>query len=174
MARPSSLFQFFSLFRASLKNNSAAMLDVIRRLAVAPPGAKVGSGPETILGSALACSLLFGLLQSTGLALPKSPKLKRADVLQWNMRVVSTVHAAILTVGESIDTWREKRERERRERERERGHELIGRTHARSSLKKHLQASSSASATPSTSPPRPPSSATPTSRMSSPACSSGI
>lgn len=89
------------------------MLDVIRRLAVAPPGAKVGSGPETILGSALACSLFFGLLQSTGLALPKAPKLKRADVLQWNMRVVSTVHAVILTVGECGGcTWKEGKERE--------------------------------------------------------------
>lgn len=76
------------------------MLDVIRRLSVPPHGAKLGSGPETILGSALACCLLFVLLQTTRLALPRAPKLKRADVLQWNMRVVSTVHAAILTVGE--------------------------------------------------------------------------
>ena len=94
------------------------MLDVIRRLAVAPPGAKIGSGPETILGSALVSSLFFGLLQSTGLALPKAPKLKRADVLQWNMRVVSTVHALILTVGEH--TWMRG---EGKERERERGRE---------------------------------------------------
>ena len=107
-----SAFIFFSLsfalslpsvlYKKTKKQNSGAttMLDVIRRLAVAPPGAKAGSGPETILGSALACSLFFGLLQSTGIALPKAPKLKRADVLQWNMRVVSTVHASILTVGE--------------------------------------------------------------------------
>jgi len=76
------------------------MLDVIRRLSVPPKGAKFGSGPETILGSAVVCSILFGILQATGIALPKNgPKLKRADVLQWNMRVVSTVHALILTVG---------------------------------------------------------------------------
>ena len=92
------------------------MLDVIRRLSVPPEGAKLGSGPETILGSAVACSVLFGVLQATGAALPKDgPKLKRADVLQWNMRVVSTVHALILTVGAS--RIRETEEKERRARE---------------------------------------------------------
>lgn len=79
----------------------SAISEVLTRLSVPPPGALPGSGPATILGSALLCTVVFALLQATGLALPRAPKrrLSPGDALEWNLRVVSTLHAIVLTIG---------------------------------------------------------------------------
>ena len=86
----------------------AAVLDVLTRLSVPPPGARPGSGPSTILASTLVCAAAFLLLHATGAALPTSKRLKRKDAIEWNLRVVSTVHAVVLSLGAFAclaETW---------------------------------------------------------------------
>ena len=59
----------------------AAVLDVLTRLSVPPPGARPGSGPATIVASTLVCAAAFLLLHATGAALPASKRLKRKDAI---------------------------------------------------------------------------------------------
>jgi len=53
----------------------------------------------TIVLSAVAFWLLFGVLQSTQWLVPKSRELRREDALEWNIRTVSTIHAIFLVYG---------------------------------------------------------------------------
>jgi hypothetical protein len=99
-------------------NTMSAITEVLTRLSVPPPGAQPGSGPATIVGSAALCAVVFALLQATGLALPRSPKrpLSKGDALEWNLRVVSTLHAIVLTVGEFVGVGRGRRRKMERQR----------------------------------------------------------
>jgi len=53
-----------------------------------PRGAEFGSHPLTIVLSAVAFWLLFGILQATGWLVTKSKKLRKEDILEWNIRKV--------------------------------------------------------------------------------------
>lgn len=75
--------------------------DVWNRLLAKPQGGQFGASPWTIILSFLTCALFFAYLEQTGVALPrKQLKRGRADRIEWNVRVVSSVHAVVLVVGE--------------------------------------------------------------------------
>ena len=74
------------------------LVDVWDRLLASPKGGEWGASPWTIIGSFLACSGLLALIDSTGCCLPRH-KLKRPDRIEWNVRIVSSVHAIVLVIG---------------------------------------------------------------------------
>eukprot|EP00884_Botryococcus_braunii_P004604 jgi/Botrbrau1/14144/Bobra.182_3s0085.1 len=76
-----------------------AVMDLWTRLSRPPPGAEFGSHPFTILVAVAVCAGSLLVLQTTGLLLPRKAKLKFADQLEWNLRIVSTLHAITLVIG---------------------------------------------------------------------------
>ena len=74
------------------------LTDVWERLLITPKGGGWGASPWTIVGSFLTCTLTLAVLISSGCALPRKP-LKRADRIEWNVRVVSSIHAVVLVLG---------------------------------------------------------------------------
>jgi len=77
----------------------AAMLtDMWDRLLITPKVGEWGSSPWTIVGSFLTCALTLAVLDISGCALPRKP-LKRADRIEWSVRVVSSIHAVVLVLG---------------------------------------------------------------------------
>ena len=79
--------------------------DIWNRLLARPQDGQFGASPWTIILSFLSCALFFAYLEQTGVALPRQ-KLKRgrADRIEWNVRIVSSVHAIVLVVGEYLAT----------------------------------------------------------------------
>lgn len=74
------------------------MKDIWDRLLVAPTGGEWGASPWTIVGSFFACCLTLAVIDSTGCFLPRKT-LKRADRIEWNVRLVSSIHAVVLVIG---------------------------------------------------------------------------
>ncbi|DBA95616.1 hypothetical protein WJX82_002044 [Trebouxia sp. C0006] len=83
------------------------LTDVWERLLITPKGGEWGASPWTIVGSFLICTLTLAVLVISGCALPRKP-LKRADRIEWNVRVVSSIHAVVLVLGAYL-TWQETR-----------------------------------------------------------------
>lgn len=75
------------------------VVDTVRRLMSPPPDAQFGSHPYTILASIAVCAGTLLFLQNTRLLLPRRVQLKKSDELEWNLRVVSTLHAITLVIG---------------------------------------------------------------------------
>jgi hypothetical protein len=120
---------------------ASTIKEVVTLLSTPPPGARAGSGPGTILGTALACGAVFAFLQATGAALPKGRGrrlAKAGDALEWNLRVVSTLHAVLLTVG-ALKFLEEMREQKTAG---------VGRERGASTLSTRVASSSSRSAPP--------------------------
>ncbi len=78
------------------------MVDIWDRLLTSPKGGEWGASPWTIVGSFLACTLTLAAFDITGCALPRKP-LKRADRIEWNVRIVSSIHAVVLVIGTYAD-----------------------------------------------------------------------
>ena len=77
--------------------------DIWNKLLAKPQDGQFGASPWTIIISFVSCALLFAYLEQTGAALPrKQLKRGRADRIEWNVRVVSSIHAVVLVVGESL------------------------------------------------------------------------
>lgn len=74
------------------------MFDIWDRLLVTPKGGEWGASPWTIVGSFLLCCLTLAVIDSTGCALPRKT-LKRSDRIEWNVRIVSSIHAVVLVIG---------------------------------------------------------------------------
>lgn len=75
--------------------------DVWQRLLAKPEDGQFGASPWTIIASFLSCALLLAYFESTGVALPRKPLKRRADRIEWNVRVISSIHAIVLVVGKS-------------------------------------------------------------------------
>lgn len=77
--------------------------DIWNRLLARPQDGQFGASPWTIILSFLSCALLFAYLDQTGVSLPRQQlKRGRADRIEWNVRIVSSVHAIVLVVGEYL------------------------------------------------------------------------
>ena len=74
------------------------MKDIWDRLLATPKGGEWGASPWTIVGSFFACCLTLAVIDSTGCFLPRKT-LKRADRIEWNVRLVSSIHAIVLVIG---------------------------------------------------------------------------
>lgn len=74
------------------------MQDLWNRLAATPKGGEWGASPWTIVVSFLTCALALAVVDGTGCALPRKA-LKRADRVEWNVRIVSSIHAVVLVLG---------------------------------------------------------------------------
>lgn len=72
--------------------------EVWEKLLAKPKGGEWGASPWTIILSFLTCSVVLAVIDSTGCCLPRQ-KLKRADRIEWNVRIVSSIHAIVLVVG---------------------------------------------------------------------------
>ncbi|KAL3143844.1 hypothetical protein ABBQ32_003667 [Trebouxia sp. C0010 RCD-2024] len=83
------------------------MMDIWNRLLTTPTGGAWGASPWTIVGSFLACCATLAVIDGTGCFLPRQ-SLKRADRIEWNVRIVSSIHALVLVVGAYM-TWQETR-----------------------------------------------------------------
>ena len=77
------------------------MMDIWHRLIATPKGGEWGASPWTIVGSFVACAVALAALDISGCALPRKP-LKRGDRIEWNVRVVSSIHAVVLVIGTVI------------------------------------------------------------------------
>lgn len=78
------------------------MMFPLQNLLYPPPGAHPWSHPKTIVATFLLCWLSFLVMQGTGMTLPKQI-LKRKDQVEWHSRVISSVHALVLCLGEYIN-----------------------------------------------------------------------
>ncbi len=76
----------------------AMLTNMWERLLITPKGGGWGASPWTIVGSFLTCTLTLAVLDISGCALPRKP-LKRADRIEWNVRLVSSIHAVVLVLG---------------------------------------------------------------------------
>ena len=74
------------------------MMDILNRLLTTPIGGEWGASPWTIVASFLTCCATLAVIDSTGCALPQK-SLKRADRIEWNVRIVSSIHAIVLVIG---------------------------------------------------------------------------
>jgi hypothetical protein len=77
----------------------APIVETVKLLLKPPPDGEQGSTPSTIGAAFLTCAVTFMFLQMTGIALPRRRRLKFGDQLEWNLRVISTIHAIVLVVG---------------------------------------------------------------------------
>ena len=76
----------------------AMLADLWDKLLTKPKGGEWGASPWTIVASFLACSVTLAMIDSTGCCLPRK-QLKRADRIEWNVRLVSSIHAIVLVIG---------------------------------------------------------------------------
>ena len=65
-----------------------------------PSGGHPLSHPNTIIASFLVCWASYLVMQWTGFTLPHK-SLKRKDQVEWHSRVISSVHALVLCLGET-------------------------------------------------------------------------
>ncbi len=73
----------------------------LEHLFIPPKGGHSWSHPNTIVATFLLCWASFLVMQWTGLTLPKQ-KIKRKDQVEWHSRVISSVHALVLCLGEAF------------------------------------------------------------------------
>ena len=71
------------------------------RLFNKPDGAAGLSQMQTVYAAFAVCWVVFLIFDWTGIDLPRK-KLKRKDTVDWHSRVISSIHAIILCVGEAI------------------------------------------------------------------------
>jgi len=65
-----------------------------------PDGAAGLSQMQTVYAAFAVCWVVFLIFDWTGIDLPRK-KLKRKDTVDWHSRVISSIHAIILCVGEA-------------------------------------------------------------------------
>ena len=59
---------------------------------------KLGANWDTILGSWAGFAVLYFVLRSTRILLPKKP-LSLVQQQEWNLRIVGNVHAVLMLIG---------------------------------------------------------------------------